>query len=88
MPVSDENMNTIAFSELNSGSNAWHALVTKVHDTSIQVEVTSSPNAIVGQYRLQIDSRSGAGEPQSFVSYPVDTRIYLLFNVWNKSMSA
>lgn len=90
VPVHDENMNTIALSELNSTGNAWHAVLTKVFPNAIQVEVTSSPNAIVGEYRMQIDSRNGKSESrgtaQSFVSYQVDTRILLLFNAWNKSM--
>lgn len=36
VPVHDENMNTIAFSELNSSGNAWHAVLTKVHQNFIQ----------------------------------------------------
>ena len=78
VPLNDENMNSMLnFNDLNS----WFAHISKVEDSSIVVEVTSSVNCLVGEYRLSVDVKTRTG----FNSFAVDTRVLILFNAWAKS---
>lgn len=78
VPLNDENMNSMLnFNDLNS----WFAHITKVEDSSIVVEVTSSVNALIGEYRLSVDVKTRTG----FNSFAVNARILILFNAWAKS---
>lgn len=77
--LNDENMNSmISFNDMNS----WFAHIIKIEENSVVVEVTSSVNSLIGEYRLNIDIKTRTG----FNSFAVNTKIYLLFNAWNKSM--
>lgn len=67
----------INFNDLNS----WFAHITKLEENAIVVEVTSSSNALIGEYRLSLDIKTRTG----FNSFAVNTRLFILFNAWNKS---
>ena len=67
----------INFNDLSS----WFAHITKIDDNSIIIEVTSSVNALIGEYSLNVDIKTRSG----FNSFAVNTKIILLFNAWTKS---
>nr|XP_023022032.1 annulin [Leptinotarsa decemlineata] len=59
----------------------WNATLEKTNDTSITVQVTVPPDAIVAKWRLEVDTKiidDGA------YSYSWETGIYILFNPWCK----
>lgn len=60
--------------------NGWSACVTSSTDKEITLSVTTSPEAIVGEWRVEADIKS-SGQTHS---YPCSEPIYLLFNTWCK----
>ena len=45
------------------------------------VYITPSPNAIVSEWKMRIETKE-SGIP---LTYYVESKIYILFNPWNKS---
>ncbi|KAM5291961.1 protein-glutamine gamma-glutamyltransferase 4 [Ctenodactylus gundi] len=55
--------------------HGWTAAILKKPGLEVVVAVTSSPNAIVGLYSLEVRT-------EKFVFQPEDNKFYLLFNPW------
>lgn len=62
------------------GSGGWSAQVTKSSGKNLNLQVHTSPSAIIGKFQFTVRTRSEAGEFQ----LPCDpcNEIYILFNPW------
>lgn len=67
-----------------STDSQWSAHLRAVSNNKFLVDIISSPNAIVGEWRLRIETRE-AGIP---ITFHVDSKLYFLFNPWSKSKSS
>ena len=63
----------------------WSARVLKVHGFNVTIEISSAPNAIIGEYLISVDTKSMSKGNRSLRSNPVKEPFILLFNPWNKS---
>lgn len=84
IPVNDDRNSTNVSVVLE---NSWHAKVISVEDKIATIEITSSPKAIIGEWKLSIDTRSRNSGNGSVQSNSIKESIFLLFNPWNKSKS-
>ncbi|CAG9854837.1 unnamed protein product [Phyllotreta striolata] len=60
-------------------SLSWNVVLDKVNGNVITIQVTTSPDAIVGKWNLEVDTRIIDG---GAYSYSWETGIYMLFNPW------
>jgi len=67
--------------------NKWSARIVLTDNKSVTVEVTSSPEAIIGEYLLVIDTKSPSRIDDSFYSNPISQSFVMLFNPWNRGDS-
>jgi len=61
--------------------SSWTAVAKDITENMMTVFITPSPNCIIGEWNLRIETKE-AGIPLTF---HVESRIYILFNPWNKS---
>ena len=66
----------------------WSARIVSVENRTMVVEINSSVDAIIGEYRMVIDTRSPNRIDDSYFSNPISESFYMLFNPWNRSMFA
>jgi hypothetical protein len=65
----------------SSRDSSWAAVAKSIQGNLMTVYITPGPNAIVSEWKMRIETRE-AGIP---LTYYVETKIYILFNPWNKS---
>lgn len=86
VPVTDENMNSIAFTALSKFENAWTAqTIRRIGNTAI-IEVVTSANALVSEWslRIEVSSRNNYSK-YSVTKFNCKEAIYILFDPWSKS---
>lgn len=81
VPVLDER-NARRYSFVSE--NRWSARIVMTDGNSVTVEVNSSPEAIIGEYLMVIDTKSPARIDDSFYSNPISQSFVMLFNPWNR----
>lgn len=69
-------------SEAFRGTSSWTAVVLSSRDSFIDVEITSPPNAIVGDWIMDIDSKIRSENDNTGFRYTHKDPIYILFNPW------
>lgn len=84
VPVLDER-NARRYSYISD--HKWSARIVLTDGQSVIIEITSSSEAIVGEYHLVIDTRSPSRTDDSFYSNPIPQSLILLFNPWIKNDS-
>ncbi len=57
----------------------------KAEDNVVTLEITSAPTAIIGEYRISVDTKSLSRGNRSLQSNAIKESIFILFNAWNKS---
>ncbi|XP_033707143.1 protein-glutamine gamma-glutamyltransferase K [Tursiops truncatus] len=62
------------------GSGGWNAQVTKSSGKNLNLQVHTSPNAIIGKFQFTVRTCSEAGEFQ--LPFDPCNEIYILFNPW------
>lgn len=60
----------------------WSARIVSLEGPSLVLEVVSSPEAIVGEYQLVVDTKSPTRSDESFLSHPIAQSFIMLFNPW------
>ncbi len=65
--------------------DSWNARVLKVEDNIVTIEITSSPKSIIGEYKINVDTKSLKNGIRSLQSNSIKESIFILFNPWNKS---
>ncbi|KAH7641779.1 hypothetical protein DERF_008815 [Dermatophagoides farinae] len=65
----------------------WSARIVSVENRTMVVEINSSVDAIIGEYRMVIDTRSPNRIDDSYFSNPISESFYMLFNPWNRNDS-
>ncbi|XP_077542339.1 annulin-like isoform X2 [Haemaphysalis longicornis] len=64
------------------GTSSWNAVVLSSRDTFLDVEITPPPNVIVGDWIMDIDSKSRSENDNTGFRYTHKDPIYILFNPW------
>ncbi|CAB0036526.1 unnamed protein product [Trichogramma brassicae] len=59
---------------------AWQTVISAYADNSIKIKVTPAADAIIGKWRIEIDTKRR--ESEGAVSFTVDSSFYLIFNPW------
>lgn len=65
--------------------STWSARIVAVENRSMVVEINTAADAIIGEYRMVIDTRSPNRMDDSYLSNPISQSFYILFNPWNRS---
>ena len=81
VPVLDER-NARRYSFLTE--SRWSARIVLTDGNSVTIEVNSSPEAIIGEYNLVIDTKSPTRIDDSFYSNPISQSFIMLFNPWSR----
>ncbi|TSP09059.1 Protein-glutamine gamma-glutamyltransferase K [Bagarius yarrelli] len=58
----------------------WEAKVVEQNANRVKLSINSSPNAVIGKYRLTVSTRSTGSESVS--THDSEKNIYMLFNPW------
>lgn len=62
----------------------WSAKLLKTEGFGVSIEISSPPTAIIGEYKINVDTRSLS--KGTLLSNPVKKTFILLFNPWNKGI--
>lgn len=63
----------------------WNARIVSLENRTMIVEINTASDAIIGEYRMVIDTRSPNRIDDSYFSNPISQSFYILFNPWNRS---
>ncbi|KPM06831.1 transglutaminase-like protein [Sarcoptes scabiei] len=65
----------------------WNARIVSLENRTMIVEINTASDAIIGEYRMVIDTRSPNRIDDSYFSNPISQSFYILFNPWNRNDS-
>ncbi|XP_043465053.1 annulin-like isoform X2 [Leptopilina heterotoma] len=63
-----------------SSDTTWQATVAESHENEIKIKIKTSPDAIIGKWKIEIDTRNK--DSGGAISSNVNEPFYLLFNPW------
>ncbi|KAG7204155.1 hypothetical protein KM043_001995 [Ampulex compressa] len=59
---------------------SWQTIVDAIEPNFVRLKVTPSPNAIIGKWKMEIDTKNR--ESEGAVSFTMENPFYILFNPW------